>query len=920
MTLQRIRKTGAGVLIIAIAVLLAFSSCSQAKNEIPGSVKSISVRIEDGTGARTITPEGNVDITHYEITVHNDAENLHQKSGYLTKGSMFSVSNVPAGTWYAVVDAYVYRQGNNPEYVKVASATSEPKAVTEGSSTTLTVLLNSSSLLNDLSGSVTVTLKMPSALAPEGTAFRYQYRIIGMTDSEFSRESAILSGNTGADGSASVVIDAETYSLVQGSYRLEITVFDGENEAGSTVVRKGVDVMRLLPGLPAAGTIDLNSYEADQDFGITITDRIGNLLTPSLVGDGTLYELDSETGNSLTVTLSKPLTDNETIEWYVSGILDESVDVSQAESGKYTLSFNLGSYSVTAVVRDTETAMAVGSIEPFSVRVTNYHFSVSIAGISEKFVKGVDPLSRSVLQDTTISIDDGYKYMAVGLNSDGELFSYDESGQRIARGIDATTLVKTVETIEGQGAFPYMLKYLCAMLFGLYSTAPDQTLSSVGIVPYDPNCTIGSDSLSGVEIYKIDVQKFNPSFIFDVSEVDSFDFTAGFFMFSTMPAALINENGTLDLISEFESMTFEELFILTGIGEDAPSLEGNPILSMAGVDFDETMSEWMARRGYEPFVIPFDNRESAEEFIDSLGAASDFSAAFALVEAKLAEKKSIPAEIGDGAALTGLSYVDNEGKEHSIFYWDNIVTGEVPAPEITQSGHMVEIACSNPFAEVYYTTDGSDPKTNGTLYTGEFQGQAGQTIKAATIKAAAKISEAWSEESILELQLFTFEANDDVEGGSWTVTGTVEGLVQPDSAKFEIPSTYKGLPVTRIAGDAFSDRTDITGTLVLPQSLIEIEGGYYFNGKTHGAFSGCTGLTGALIIPDSVTSIGSAAFRSCTSFNGTLTIGSDVETIGDFAFRDCSGFTGSLNIPDSVTLIGAYAFYGCSSFTGNLNP
>ena len=566
MTLQRIRKTGAGVLIIAIAVLLAFSSCSQAKNEIPGSVKSISVRIEDGTGARTITPEGNVDITHYEITVHNDAENLHQKSGYLTKGSMFSVSNVPAGTWYAVVDAYVYRQGNDPEYVKVASATSEPKAVTEGSSTTLTVLLDSSSLLNDLSGSVTVTLKMPSALVSEGTPFRYQYRIIGMTDSGFSRESAILSGNTGADGSASVVIDAETNSLVQGSYRLEITVFDGEDEAGSTVVRKGVDVMRLLPGLPATGTIDLNSYEADQGFGITITDRIGNLLTPSLVGDGNLYELDSETGNSLTVTLSEPLTDNETIEWYVSGILDESVDVSQAESGKYTLSFNPGSYSVTAVVRDTETAMAVGSISPFKVSLVN---------------------------------------------------------------------------------------------------------------------------------------------------------------------------------------------------------------------------------------------------------------------------------------------------------------------------------------------------------------------------------------SSIEAELFTFELNED--GKSYTVTGTVEGFVQSDPARFEIPSTYKGLPVTRIAGDAFSDRTDITGTLVLPESLIVIEGGYYSSGLgMHGAFSGCTGFTGNLIIPESVTSIGSYAFEDCTGFSGdlvipdsvtfirndafsgcsgfdgTLTIGSKVETIGAYAFQDCIGFTDDLVIPESVTSIGTYAFDSCSSFDGSL--
>ena len=548
---------------LILAVLLVFSSCSEPENEIPGSVKSIAVRVVDGTGARTITPDGAVDVTHYMITIHNDAENINQESGYLTKGSMFSVSNVPAGTWYATVDAYIMR--GESDYLKVASAQSDAQEVTAGASATLTVNLDKDSLLTDVkSGDVTVTLTMPSALAADSTTFYYQYEITGLTNDSFTYSSSMTSGTVGADGTAEITISAETAGLVQGAYRLEITVQD--SQTSPAITRKGVDVMRLLPGLAATGAIDLSTYEADQSFQLTITDKIGNKLTPSIQDGEETYTLDGQSGeNTLKVKLVEPVGESETIDWYVDGTVDETVDETNASTGEYTLSFQPGNHNVTAIVRDTATAMAVGSISPFKVSLVN---------------------------------------------------------------------------------------------------------------------------------------------------------------------------------------------------------------------------------------------------------------------------------------------------------------------------------------------------------------------------------------ASIEAELFTFELNED--GKSYTVTGTVEGFVQPDSTRFEIPSTYKGLPVTRIAGDAFSDRTDITGTLVLPQSLIEIENGYISGGTDYGAFYGCTGLTGTLIIPDSVTSIGNYAFRNCsgftgsldipdsvisigkyaffgcTGFNGTLTIGSKVETIGDSAFRNCSGFTGSLVIPNSVTSIGWDTFRNCSGFNDTL--
>ena len=77
------------------------------------------------------------------------------------------------------------------------------------------------------------------------------------------------------------------------------------------------------------------------------------------------------------------------------------------------------------------------------------------------------------------------------------------------------------------------------------------------------------------------------------------------------------------------------------------------------------------------------------------------------------------------------------------------------------------------------------------------------------------------------------------------------------------------------------------------------------------AFFKCKNLTGDLVIPNSVTEIGEQAFSDCTGFNGTLTLSNKLETIGELAFHGCTGFTGSLTLPSSVTTIGKTAFvYG----------
>ena len=139
-----------------------------------------------------------------------------------------------------------------------------------------------------------------------------------------------------------------------------------------------------------------------------------------------------------------------------------------------------------------------------------------------------------------------------------------------------------------------------------------------------------------------------------------------------------------------------------------------------------------------------------------------------------------------------------------------------------------------------------------------------------------------------------------------------------------IPNT-----VTEIGVSAFSECKNLTGALILPNSVTKIGDGAFrsCSGFTtlklsetlsvipDHAFYNCSSLSGNLVIPNSVIEIGSYAFRNCTGFNGTLTLSSNLKTIGAKAFFKCSGFTGYLTLPNSVTTIGESAFAGCSGFT-----
>ena len=95
-------------------------------------------------------------------------------------------------------------------------------------------------------------------------------------------------------------------------------------------------------------------------------------------------------------------------------------------------------------------------------------------------------------------------------------------------------------------------------------------------------------------------------------------------------------------------------------------------------------------------------------------------------------------------------------------------------------------------------------------------------------------------------------------------------------------------------------------SVILPESVIEIEDGDY---KT-GAFRGCNGLK-SITIPDSVVKIGDWAFCDCNGLSNVI-IGNGVLSIGQSAFAHCKSLS-SVYFGNSITDIMDGAFFGCNS-------
>ena len=362
------RKTHRIIFTAIVSImLLCMMACQDGSANLTGTAKSITVVVLDRMASKAITPSGEaVDITHYKITVTNEAEGINETSTWLAKGESFTVSNVPAGMWKATVDAYVKNgsAGTDDDYIKVATATSAETRVEADQSATLTVTLDT--LIDALSGDITVTLDMPAELDDENDTFYYTYTIAGTgqrSDYSYTMDTPVQ-GTVDGSGNGTLTIDADALNpqLNQGAYLLTVTVFDQATEEASNVVRKGVEIMRLLPGLAATGTINLNSQIVNESgFQVAITDKTGNLLN---LGNAEYDDFSTD----LTITIDyKSIATNTPVSVYVDGetknvSTDFTTSVSASNVSFIFSSMPSGRHIVTFILDEDNTQLGVNSI------------------------------------------------------------------------------------------------------------------------------------------------------------------------------------------------------------------------------------------------------------------------------------------------------------------------------------------------------------------------------------------------------------------------------------------------------------------------------------------------------------------------------------------------------------------------------
>lgn len=115
-----------------------------------------------------------------------------------------------------------------------------------------------------------------------------------------------------------------------------------------------------------------------------------------------------------------------------------------------------------------------------------------------------------------------------------------------------------------------------------------------------------------------------------------------------------------------------------------------------------------------------------------------------------------------------------------------------------------------------------------------------------------------------------------------------------------IPSTYEGKPVTRIAANAFKDFTKIK-SIVIPEGVKTID---------EYAFYGCTNLVD-ISLPSSLVKIGNYAF-AILPYIESIVIPEGVKEIGSQVFA-CDEALKNISLPSSLNTFGGSLFVGCSS-------
>lgn len=332
-----------------IFTLLCFVSCDMEQNvSKTGIVKIALIDLKD---SKTVSPEGDVNISHYVIDLYNKAKDLHISSGLLEKNKNYLIANVDPGFWSVSVHAYVI---NEEQQILIASGSSSEKEVVLGETTEYVVSLEL--LKQELSGNINLDLLFPSSF--EGESIDCIWTIKGSNAYLAETWSSELKGLKVQNNKCSVTInaadpDGSKKGLYAGTYTLEVTASTASGDK-----RTGFEVMRLLPILDSYGEINLSFEQVDSNnVHVNVIDKLGKEIAISTI-DGK-YTLTENQGIIELVGISE----KHSVLWYLDGVLQEDKFTEQ-QTGKYSFKdIPYGEHVLIAVVTDNTELLSLGTIQ-----------------------------------------------------------------------------------------------------------------------------------------------------------------------------------------------------------------------------------------------------------------------------------------------------------------------------------------------------------------------------------------------------------------------------------------------------------------------------------------------------------------------------------------------------------------------------
>ncbi len=163
---------------------------------------------------------------------------------------------------------------------------------------------------------------------------------------------------------------------------------------------------------------------------------------------------------------------------------------------------------------------------------------------------------------------------------------------------------------------------------------------------------------------------------------------------------------------------------------------------------------------------------------------------------------------------------------------------------------------------------------------------------------------------VLLMSCFSFLGCSNTEAYSLSQDGTYYTFVGAEGfeeTEYTILSEIKGIPVTEIAENAFSENTTLT-KVVIPDSITKM-------GK--GAFYKCGALS-EVTIGAGLKNISDSAFEQCSKL-ATVNFSEGLEKINRNAFSKCLKLN-NITFPDTVTTLCEKAFYACRGLTSITLP